>query len=414
MKALRSKQLLFAVVLGVALPQVAMANPFAGEDFDTGGLDAVTAVYNPDNNANGGAYSSAFDRFGITGRTQGPAFPPAPPFDAVDDSAGSFAPDRLGVIPTGKMDNFFLIGDTVNGDTQNGSGGQESATWTFDISGRSNIQLSIDMGMVGSFDNDDLFNFSYQIDAQPVQNAFLVQRDTVNDVPYTVTMESGDEYDRYDIPGAFFDELNWLVLTDPLGGPTASFFYHPDDADQDGFVDLTGSIDGTVATRAYGETNEFGTFDTTEQELFENPLQVTSPSGVTVLTNDLQTISTPIVGTGTTLTLTLDAFANGSLEYFVFDDIELEEVVPTTLVGDFNEDGMVDDADYAFLRNGLGVDAEPLGTGDGSGTLDAGDLPFWINNFGASSPAAVAGVPEPATGVLAFAMIAGLAVRRRS
>ncbi len=84
--------------------------------------------------------------------------------------------------------------------------------------------------------------------------------------------------------------------------------------------------------------------------------------------------------------------------------------------GDFNGDGVVDGADYAFLRNGLDVDPEPAGTGDGSGTLDAGDLPFYVNNFGAGAApaAATAPVPEPATlGLLAAGSLGLTTLRRR-
>ena len=85
------------------------------------------------------------------------------------------------------------------------------------------------------------------------------------------------------------------------------------------------------------------------------------------------------------------------------------------IAGDFNGDGMVDGADYAFWRNNLGTGVEPAGTGDGSGILDAADLPFWIGNFGDSAGpgAIVSSVPEP-SGMLLLATIGSLGARRRS
>ena len=81
-----------------------------------------------------------------------------------------------------------------------------SATWTFDITGRTNIQLKIDMGMTGDFDADDDFLFEYSIDGGGTQTAFDIQVDE-DDVPtfgftdsgilYFAQMEGGATPDRY-------------------------------------------------------------------------------------------------------------------------------------------------------------------------------------------------------------------------
>jgi hypothetical protein len=82
--------------------------------------------------------------------------------------------------------------------------------------------------------------------------------------------------------------------------------------------------------------------------------------------------------------------------------------------GDYNQNGVVDAADYTLWRKTLNGSASPAGSGadgNGNGTIDAGDFAFWRQNFGKSSQLIVntgsgagssgglafAGVPEPAS-----------------
>ncbi|MGB5174190.1 MAG: hypothetical protein WBQ30_05560, partial [Thermoanaerobaculia bacterium] len=111
------------------------------------------------------------------------------PFAVVDDSAGSFPGDTLGIIKTGNTDEFFGIVDTNNGDT---SGRDVVATWVFDISGASDLGLSIDMGAMGDFEACcDFFNWSYSIDSSPAATAFQSSVDEA--ASQTYTLESGTE-----------------------------------------------------------------------------------------------------------------------------------------------------------------------------------------------------------------------------
>ena len=93
-------------------------------------------------------------------------------------------------------------------------------------------------------------------------------------------------------------------------------------------------------------------------------------------------------------------------------------VVPTPLVGDFNNDGVVDAADYIVWRNAsptatLPNDATP-------GVVDASDYADWRANFGKSSLANGVAlgsnpVPEPAGVLLLFvAVMAGGLMRNRN
>lgn len=82
------------------------------------------------------------------------------------------------------------------------------------------------------------------------------------------------------------------------------------------------------------------------------------------------------------------------------------------LPGDYNDDGMVDAADYTVWRDNLNGDEAALqGNGDGSGIVDQGDYTRWANNFGASSASTAASVPEPSS--LLVLLAGGLAVVRR-
>jgi hypothetical protein len=69
------------------------------------------------------------------------------------------------------------------------------ASWVFDISGASNLSLSIDMGAMGDFEasatTGDFFNWSYSIDGGAAQTAFQSSVDEA--ASQTYTMESGTE-----------------------------------------------------------------------------------------------------------------------------------------------------------------------------------------------------------------------------
>jgi hypothetical protein len=85
-------------------------------------------------------------------------------------------------------------------------------------------------------------------------------------------------------------------------------------------------------------------------------------------------------------------------------------------VGDFNEDGVVDAADYTLWRNAVGT-ADLAADATGDNQIDASDYLVWKRNYGrVLTPGAAleaAGVPEPAALVLlAAGLPLGLLVRR--
>ncbi len=161
------------------------------------------------------------------------------PYSVLDDSLSIYTGDNLGIITEGNTDEFFGATDTVNGDTS----GPVSATWVFDVSGASDLSLSIDMGAMGDFEASDFFTWEYQFDSGAVETAFA---NTVDEAgSYTYIMAGGSSY----------------TLADPM------------------------LVDGTI------------------------------------LTNELQTFTTALSGSGSELTLTLTASTDGGSEAFAFQNI---------------------------------------------------------------------------------------------
>lgn len=71
--------------------------------------------------------------------------------------------------------------------------------------------------------------------------------------------------------------------------------------------------------------------------------------------------------------------------------------------GDYNDDGLVDAADYTLWRDNLGAPEESAlrGNGDGLNGVDEGDYALWKSSFAATSQTAIGGeVPEPAAGLM--------------
>jgi hypothetical protein len=92
------------------------------------------------------------------------------------------------------------------------------------------------------------------------------------------------------------------------------------------------------------------------------------------------------------------------------DSVQLYELrlgaaaLVTVLAGDYNQDGVVNAADYSVWRNTLGAVGSNLAAdGNGNGRIDAADYAVWKSNFGMSSGAGSGGladggsVPEPAS-----------------
>ena len=99
-------------------------------------------------------------------------------------------------------------------------------------------------------------------------------------------------------------------------------------------------------------------------------------------------------------------------------EIESLSVVPTPdFAGDYNDDGVVDAADYTVWRDSLGNSGVGLpADGDGDGAIDQDDYNVWVSNFGqqnVAGPATSVAIPEPSTALVAAIGATIALVRRR-
>ena len=86
-----------------------------------------------------------------------------------------------------------------------------------------------------------------------------------------------------------------------------------------------------------------------------------------------------------------------------------------TLEGDYNDDGLVDTADYTVYRDNLGLSVTLPNEVSTPGQVTAEDLTDWVNNYGSTVlPAGAAvSVPEPASLLAAVALGVCAALNRR-
>ena len=118
--------------------------------------------------------------------------------------------------------------------------------------------------------------------------------------------------------------------------------------------------------------------------------------------------------------MNLETVIGAGLVNMEIESIRVMLPAPPGLPGDFNNNQVVDAADYTVWRNNLGAADESTalnGNGDGMNGVDNGDYNLWKSNFGDTSPGAggLAGsgsaVPEPGTWSLGIDRARGAVVR---
>ena len=87
--------------------------------------------------------------------------------------------------------------------------------------------------------------------------------------------------------------------------------------------------------------------------------------------------------------------------------IDFYDALNPTLVGDFNEDGVVDGADYTIWRDTFLSTTDLRADADEDGFIGNSDYDLWSQNFGQTLPSGSTAVPEPASaGLLLLATVA--------
>lgn len=241
------------------------------------GLTSYTNAFDP---AGGGtSFASAGDGFGIFQR--GVSTPIS--FTLLDDSAGSFAADTLGIVRTGDTAPFFGITDNVNGDSL----GNDVASFTFDTSSLVGpVTVSFDLAAMGDFE-DGIFS-SNIFGAEPGSAG------TADEFSISASFDGGAAV-----------EIGAAVV---LAGP-----------------------DNAEITQTY--TLESGT-----EVTLNDPLAFAASSSAEVLLNNaFQTFSVTLATTGSALTINLDAFIDGgeaiALQNLVISGTVVPEPASLALVG---------------------------------------------------------------------------------
>jgi hypothetical protein len=83
----------------------------------------------------------------------------------------------------------------------------------------------------------------------------------------------------------------------------------------------------------------------------------------------------------------------------------------TGLPGDFNNDNLVNAADYTVWRDNQGSTSSLAADASGNGKVDQADYNIWSANYGSS--AAATAVPEPTAVLMALLGVAGFTGARR-
>jgi hypothetical protein len=111
---------------------------------------------------------------------------------------------------------------------------------------------------------------------------------------------------------------------------------------------------------------------------------------------------------------------SGGTGLTAFDNISLklvDVVTPPANNADFNNDGIVNGADFIIWQKNVGATGQTdktNGDANGDGSVNAADLAVWQSKFGGPpASAAVTGVPEPASVLLTAVALFGFAAARR-
>ena len=125
----------------------------------------------------------------------------------------------------------------------------------------------------------------------------------------------------------------------------------------------------------------------------------------------ISTIGTPISGTFIdTLNVlpTIGAGLEWQIDYSNSDFVFLRVQLP----GDYNDNGVVDAADYTIWRDTFGSTTDLRADGNQDGVVNQSDYIFWEFRFGNTAPSNSTAVPEPTSVLIAALALAALPQRK--
>jgi hypothetical protein len=180
-----------------------------------------------------------------------------------------------------------------------------------------------------------------------------------------------------------------------------------------GFLQIGGSVvidAGILRAASFNESASAGTIEVNEGGILQfNNAQESIASVQDLVNSGFITTSSPL-GTAGFVIEVVDV--NGT----DFTQVALPAVAGVS--GDFNDDGVVDAADYVVWRKNNNTN-NPLPNNGGLGTpIGSAHYDLWAANFGNTAPGSGSGpsaaaVPEPMSIVLGMMVITGVAIRRR-
>jgi hypothetical protein len=198
------------------------------------------------------------------------------------------------------------------------------------------------------------------------------------------------------------------------GSPTSGNSYNERIADFSNYDRMTVRISALDAVNPAGAVGIEGVFLVTDDEPVPPPTILASQNLVTdgqyhELVYDLSgvTFLTNVLNWG------LDVAPHPNDIVFNIDNIQLwNSTTPTGVPGDFNEDDVVDAADYVMWRKLLGT--SPLPNDDGiGGNASQAHYNLWREHFGETASGSGGAVPEPASAMLTLTAIVGMLWNRR-
>ncbi len=304
------------------------------------------------------------DAFGVV---QALRLDPEPePFALVDQSTGVFATDVQGFLGVSKVDSVFGVADTF--DIIATGTNEAMAEWAFNVAGRTNLSLSVQIAGMGNFEVAgvaDRFILEIALDADPFVVVFEARADEA--VSATYTMDSGamvtiDDPLRDMISGNLVDDT-FATYTFPVAGAGSTLRFRlraaADGGSDEGFaIDNIMVMADAIVTTPMGACCSGNGCQVASQDLCENTLGGTYQGDMT--------------------------------------GCDPDPCAAAPCPGDYNNDGQVDLLDLLAFNGewsgnlGTMVPMGTLGDYDGSGTVDLLDLLSfngdWSSNLGTPCP----------------------------